>query len=78
MDRVQITGTITHFRLESHNGYIARKMMVELDNGSKVWGSVSKGDLMVNDRIVFTARLNVQSENFAFFKYPILIDIIKE
>ncbi len=70
----EITGEIltTRFQESQYGGSL--KMLVKLDSGNKVWGSVPKalGDPERGTRIAFTATVerSPDDEHFGFFKRP--------
>lgn len=67
--------------VEGYMGNTAYKMIVKLDNGSRVYGTIpmSLSDVNKGDRVQFTATFEAPrdgAEDFAFFKRPTKAEII--
>ena len=68
--KVEVVGTVLAFKsVEGFYGYTT-KMLVELENGSKVFGTAPKGDYGQGDKIVFKGDFSVKEHGFSFFKRP--------
>ena len=74
--KVEVEGVILGFKeVISHYG-ISLKMLVELDNGSKVFGTAPKGQYGQGDKILFKANFQEQEHGFSFFKRPKFIRVV--
>jgi hypothetical protein len=74
--KVEVTGTVLKLSfVDSRYGY-ATKMLVELENGSRVFGTAPQGDFGQGDKIVFKADFSVKEHGFSFFKRPKLLNVV--
>lgn len=74
--KMEIIGKVLGFKeIESYYGY-SLKMLVELDNGSKVFGTAPKGEYGQGDKIAFKADFSVKEHGFSFFKRPKFIRVV--
>jgi hypothetical protein len=74
--KVQIEGVVLSFKeVISHYG-ISLKMLVELENGSKVFGTAPKGEYRQGDKIAFKANFQQQEHGFSYFKRPKFIRVV--
>lgn len=75
--RVQVTGTVLSTKLQENDFGVTLKMLVKLENNSKVWVSVpSKEVVDRGDVITFVATFEVSRDDasFAFGKRPHLVN----
>ena len=74
--KMEITGKVLGFKeVQNYYGY-SLKMLVELENGSKVFGTAPKGEYGQGDTIVFKADFSVKEHGFSFFKRPKFIRVV--
>jgi hypothetical protein len=80
--RVEIEGVIVHTRWQESNfSYYGgcTKMIVKLDDGNKVWGTMPSAlEADKGDRVRFTATVEVsdKDEHFGFFKRPVKAEVV--
>ena len=73
--RVQVTGTVLSTKTQEGDWGITTKMLVKLENNSKVWVTCPDG-VERGDTITFKATFEVSKDDtsFAFGKRPILVE----
>lgn len=80
--KVHVTGVLTFTKVEIDPYYgPSEKMLVTLENGSTVWGTLPKAlyDVETGSKVEFTATFSVSNDSHhAFFKRPSKVKAYKE
>jgi hypothetical protein len=75
--RVMVTGTVLGVKVQESDFGVVKKMLVRLENNSKVWVTVPGGSgIERNDMVTFTATFSVSKDDksFGFGSRPVLVN----
>lgn len=76
--RVTVTGNVLSTKIVEREFGSTLKMLVQLDNNSRVWCTVPSGsNVERNNRVTFTATFEVSKDDksFAFGKRPVMVNV---